>query len=46
LTVGPWAEEELPRSGRFTEILYATDFNPQSAAAAAYAVSLAQEFRS
>jgi nucleotide-binding universal stress UspA family protein len=45
LTVGPWAEEELPRSGRFTEILYATDFNPQSAAAAAYAVSLAQEFQ-
>jgi nucleotide-binding universal stress UspA family protein len=45
LTVGPWANEALPRGGRFTEILYATDFNPQSAAAAAYAVSLAQEFQ-
>jgi nucleotide-binding universal stress UspA family protein len=45
LTVGPHAHLEPPRGGEFTEILYATDFNPGSAGAAAYAVSLAQEFQ-
>jgi nucleotide-binding universal stress UspA family protein len=45
LTVGPFAHAEPPRGGAFTEILYATDFNPESVAAASYAVSLAQEFQ-
>jgi nucleotide-binding universal stress UspA family protein len=45
LTVGPYSHQEQPRGGEFTEILYATDFGPESTAAAAYAVSLAQEFQ-
>jgi nucleotide-binding universal stress UspA family protein len=45
LTVGPHTEGILPRHGEFTEILYATDFSAESSAAAAYAVSLAQEFQ-
>jgi len=45
LTVGPSSQAEPPRDGKFTEILYATDFNPESVAAASYAVSLAQEFQ-
>ncbi|MFZ0634194.1 MAG: universal stress protein [Candidatus Acidiferrales bacterium] len=45
LTVGPFSHAELPRGGEFSEILYATDFGPESAAAASYAISLAQEFQ-
>jgi nucleotide-binding universal stress UspA family protein len=45
LTVGPFAHAEPSRRGEFTEILYATDFNPESADAASYALSLAQEFQ-
>jgi nucleotide-binding universal stress UspA family protein len=45
LTVGPHAHAKPPRSGEFTEILYATDFGPASSAAAHYAMSLAQEFQ-
>jgi nucleotide-binding universal stress UspA family protein len=45
LTVGPLSPEEPPRDGEFTEILYATDFSPESKAAASYAISLAQEFQ-
>ena len=43
LTVGPHAN--APRGGEFSEIVYATDFNPESSAAARYAISLAQEFQ-
>lgn len=46
LTVGPSASPLPPHAGEFTEILYATDFSPESAAAVAHAVSLAQEFQS
>lgn len=45
LTVGPFSREELPRNDKISEILYATDFSPESAVAASYAVSLAQEFQ-
>jgi nucleotide-binding universal stress UspA family protein len=42
LTVGPHAD---PARANVREILFATDFTPASQAAAAYAVSLAQEFQ-
>ena len=45
LTVGPVSHAEAPRQGEFAEILYATNFGPESTAAASYAVSLAQEFQ-
>jgi nucleotide-binding universal stress UspA family protein len=45
LTVGPHSPSSPAPDGRFREILYATDFSPESEAAAAYAVSLAQEFQ-
>jgi len=45
LTVGPSSQGEPQRDGKLTEILYATDFNPRSETAAAYAMSLAQEFQ-
>jgi nucleotide-binding universal stress UspA family protein len=44
LTIGPHSHAK-PQRGEFTEILYATDFSPASAGAAAFAVSLAQEFQ-
>jgi len=40
LTVGPHAE---PRTGALSSVLYATDFGPESQAAAPYAISIAQE---
>jgi len=43
LTVGPQAFE--PKRGEFTNILFATDFKADSNAAAAYAISLAQEYQ-
>jgi nucleotide-binding universal stress UspA family protein len=43
LTVGPHSKESAKKAGEFHEILYATDFTAQSKAAAAYAISLAQE---
>ena len=46
LTVGPHSDSLRGASGQFREILYATDFSPESQGAAAYAVSLAQEFQS
>ena len=46
LTVGPRSDSSHGVGGQFREILYATDFSPESQAAAAYAVSLAQEFQS
>ncbi len=45
LTVGPRVNELEARKGEFREILYATDFSPESMHAAAYAVSLAEEFQ-
>jgi nucleotide-binding universal stress UspA family protein len=46
LTVGPHSDSSRGTLGEFREILYATDFSPHSQAAAAYAVSLAEEFQS
>ena len=43
LTVGPFARSESCRDGRFTRVLFATDFTPESLAAAPYAISLAEE---
>jgi nucleotide-binding universal stress UspA family protein len=45
LTVGPQAPEEPPRDSEFLRILYATSFASEAPAAAAYAVSFAQEFQ-
>ncbi len=45
MTVGPYSNGELRQSGEFKNILYATDFGPASEAAAALAVSMAQEFQ-
>jgi nucleotide-binding universal stress UspA family protein len=45
LTVGPHSSAYRAAGGQFREILYATDFSPESQGAAAYAVSLAQEFQ-
>ena len=42
-TVGPGATTHLDLAAEAKEILYATDFTPESRVAAAYAVSLAQE---
>jgi nucleotide-binding universal stress UspA family protein len=44
LTIGPFTPEGPVWGGAITEIIYATDFSPESTAAAAHAVSLAQEF--
>jgi nucleotide-binding universal stress UspA family protein len=46
LTVGPHSAASRAVVGQFREILYATDLSPESLGAAAYAVSLAQEFQS
>jgi nucleotide-binding universal stress UspA family protein len=46
LTVGPHSSASRGAGGQFREILYATDFSTESQGAAAYAVSLAQEFQS
>jgi nucleotide-binding universal stress UspA family protein len=45
LTVGPLVETTRGADGEIREILYATDLTSPSPAAAAYAVSLAQEFQ-
>jgi len=45
LTVGPHMADASRRSGEITRILFATDFSPESVAAASYAVSLAEEFQ-
>jgi nucleotide-binding universal stress UspA family protein len=45
LTVGPLSDSRRDPNGEFREILFATDFASESQAAAAYAVSLAQEFQ-
>ena len=46
LTVGPHATMAGGMTRPIRQILYATDFSPESAPAADYAVSLAQEFQS
>ena len=45
LTVGPYADQSRGADGQIREILYATDFTSGTQAAAAYAVSLAEEFQ-
>lgn len=45
LTVGPHSQAEISSTGEFSNILYATDFSPESVAAARYAISLAQEYQ-
>ena len=45
LTVGPFTPGGPAWGGAITEIVYATDFSPESVAAAAHAISLAQEFQ-
>lgn len=41
MTVGPIARSESRSDGRFTRVLFATDFTPEPRAAAPYAISLA-----
>jgi nucleotide-binding universal stress UspA family protein len=43
LTVGPGVRSGAHNSARFHSVLLATDFSPESVAAAPYAISLAQE---
>jgi nucleotide-binding universal stress UspA family protein len=43
LTIGPNVRVGLHNGAQFHRILFATDFSPEAAAAASYAVSLAQE---
>lgn len=43
LTIGPWARKEIHNGAHFHRVLLATDFSPESLAAAPYAISLAQE---
>jgi nucleotide-binding universal stress UspA family protein len=43
LTVGPKVLGEVPEDASVERVLYATDFSPAAASAAAYALSLAQE---
>jgi len=45
LTVGPHSDPSHGAAGKFREILYATDLSPESQSAAAFAVSLAEEFQ-
>ena len=45
LTVGPQSPSQPPADGKFSEILYATDFTDDSLAALPYAISLAQEYQ-
>ncbi|HLZ50933.1 MAG TPA: universal stress protein [Candidatus Acidoferrum sp.] len=45
MTVGPYADLVRGSDGQIREILYATDFASETQTAAAYAVSLAQEFQ-
>lgn len=43
LTIGPEVRTSVHHGGRFRHVLFATDFTPESLAAAPYAVSMAQE---
>jgi nucleotide-binding universal stress UspA family protein len=46
LTIGPGVRGRVHSAGRFHRVLFATDFSPESLAAAPYAVSLAQQNQS
>jgi nucleotide-binding universal stress UspA family protein len=46
LTIGPGVHGSVHSGGRFHRVLFATDFSPESLAAAPYAVSLAQQNQS
>jgi nucleotide-binding universal stress UspA family protein len=46
LTIGPGVRSNVHNGARFHRVLFATDFTPESLAAAPYAVSLAQENQS
>jgi len=43
LTIGPWAHSGIHKGAKFHRVLYATDFSNESASAAPYAISMAQE---
>jgi nucleotide-binding universal stress UspA family protein len=43
LTIGPSVRKGAHNGGRFHRVLFATDFTPEAAAAAPYAVSMAEE---
>jgi nucleotide-binding universal stress UspA family protein len=43
LTIGPSVRKNIHNGARFNRVLFATDFTPESLAAAPYAVSLAEE---
>lgn len=43
LTIGPWVRNAIHGGGHFHRVLFATDFSPESQAAAPYAISMAQE---
>lgn len=43
VTIGPDVRQDMHPSGRFRSVLFATDFSKSSAAAAVFAVSLAEE---
>jgi nucleotide-binding universal stress UspA family protein len=45
LTVGPRVTARQPGKAEFREIIFTTNFGPESLAAAPYAISLAQEFQ-
>ena len=45
LTIGPWARNGIHGAAHFHNVLFATDFTPDSLAAVPYAVSFAQEYQ-
>jgi nucleotide-binding universal stress UspA family protein len=45
LTVGPKVMADAPHEISFKHVLFATDFSPESLAAAPYAIAMAQEFQ-
>jgi nucleotide-binding universal stress UspA family protein len=45
LTIGPHSSPNSKPNGEFFHILFATDFSPESIAAAPFAISLAQEYQ-
>jgi nucleotide-binding universal stress UspA family protein len=46
LTIGPGVRSNVHNGGRFHRVFFATDFSPESLAAAPYAISLAQQYQS
>ncbi|MGA8407227.1 MAG: universal stress protein [Candidatus Acidiferrales bacterium] len=43
LTIGPGVRSSIHNAGRFRRVLFATDFSPESLAAAPYATTIAEE---